>query len=58
MKSAKNPSKGTWREARFYSTLFAAKHDDEKSFSLFPAFTVLDGRKFIDLSDIKEEAGF
>ena len=54
--SAKNPSKSTWREAKFYSTLLEAKHDDEKSFSLFPAFTVLDGRKFIDLSDIKEEA--
>ena len=56
--SAKNPSKSTWREAKFYSTLLGAKHDDEKSFSLFPAFTVLDGRKFIDLDDIKEEAGF
>ena len=54
--SAKNPSKGTWREAKFYSTLLGAKH--EKSFSLFPAFTVLDGRKFIDLGDIKAEAGF
>ena len=46
--SAKNPSKITWREAKFYSTLLGAKHD-EKSFSLSPAFTVLDGRKFIDL---------
>lgn len=52
MKSAKNPSKETWREAKFYSTLLGAKHDDEKSFSLFPAFTVLDGRKFIDLDQL------
>ena len=50
--SAKNPSKGTWREAKFYSVLLGAKHDDEKSFSLFPAFTVLDGRKFIDLDQL------
>ena len=49
--SAKNPSKGTWREAKFYSTLLGAKH--EKSFSLFPAFTVLDGRKFIDLDYVE-----
>lgn len=51
--SARNPSRSTWREAAFYSRLLEAKHDAEGSFSLFPAFTELDGRKFIDLDQLE-----
>lgn len=55
MMSTRNPSRSTWKEAKFYSTLLEKKHGDEGSFSLFPAFTVLDGRKFIDLGQLESE---
>ena len=58
MKSAKNPSKSTWREAAFYQRLFDQRMTGDALPSSRYAFSILDGRKFIDLSDIKEEAGF
>ena len=54
--SAKNPSKETWREAAFYQRLFDQRMTGDTLPSPRYAFSVLDGRKFIDLSDIKEEA--
>ena len=56
--SAKNPSKSTWREAAFYQRLFDQRMTGDTLPSPRYAFSILDGRKFIDLDDIKEEAGF
>ena len=54
--SAKNPSKETWREAAFYQRLFDQRITGNPLPPHRYAFSILDGRKFIDLSDIKEEA--
>ena len=56
--SAKNPSKSTWREAAFYQRLFDQRMTGHALPSSRYAFSILDGRKFIDLDDIKAEAGF
>ena len=52
--SAKNPSKGTWREAAFYQRLFDQRMTGDALPSPRYAFSILDGRKFIDLDDYKE----
>ena len=56
--SAKNPSKETWREAAIYQRIFDQRMTGDALPSPRYAFSVLDGSKFIDLGDIKEEAGF
>ena len=58
MMSSKNPSKSTGREAAFYRRLFDQRMTGATEGHPRYAFSSLDGRKFIDLDDIKEEAGF
>ena len=49
-------SKITWREEDKYATQLLLKMQKSSGeFSIFPKFTVLDGRKFIDLNYMKEE---
>ena len=50
--------KETWREAAFYQRLFDQRMTGDTLPSPRYAFSILDGRKFIDLDDIKAEAGF
>ena len=48
-------SKITWREEDKYATQLLLKMQKSSGeFSIFPKFTVLDGRKFIDLNDYEE----
>jgi hypothetical protein len=50
------PTKITWREEDKYAIQLLLKMQKSNGeFSIFPKFTVLDGRRFIDLNDMKEE---
>ena len=50
------PTKITWREEDKYANRLLLKMQKSSGeFSIFPKFTVLDGRKFIDLNDMEEE---
>ena len=50
------PTKITWRDEDKYATQLLLKMQKSSGeFSIFPKFTVLDGRRFIDLNDMEEE---
>lgn len=50
------PTKTTWREEDKYARKLLSKMQKSNGkFSIFPKFTALDGRTFIDLNDIEEE---
>ena len=50
------PTKITWREEDKYANRLLLKMQKcNREFSIFPKFTVLDGRRFIDLDDMNEE---